>query len=317
MMRKLRGGGGDPSIQLAAFGKHPGWDDHIPDLGLQSDALAYVKRTLYTEGIAGNIDSGAWDEKDAGPLLAFHHSFIYVRRERWVLGRLWASRDGKGRSQYPMVVCAEVAGPPACAATILRRLEELESQCTSTDSAAEVTRLVVEARDALNELVGHGSGSSDHPLIPANPWAILAARAEMGPDQQGLLRLLYQIERDLSDFRAFDDRPARSTTGSRIVTKPNLGHHLRVPPCADTALETLLLWTALVRDEFGVGTDRWVIHPVEDGAVDLVIGPAAASLFYCLRVPPTHVPFTTDIPYQLDTEFTERARRRLAQVVPA
>ncbi len=26
-------------IALGAFGKHPGWDDHIEDLGLETDSL--------------------------------------------------------------------------------------------------------------------------------------------------------------------------------------------------------------------------------------------------------------------------------------
>src|SRR5688572_20736555 len=53
---------GGPSLYLAAFGKHPGWDDHIDDLGLETDLLIRVKQLLYIEGIASNLDKGSWDE---------------------------------------------------------------------------------------------------------------------------------------------------------------------------------------------------------------------------------------------------------------
>ena len=44
---------------LAAFGKHPGWDDHIPAIGVATETLAWVEKTLYNKGIRGQIDSGA------------------------------------------------------------------------------------------------------------------------------------------------------------------------------------------------------------------------------------------------------------------
>ncbi len=56
-----------PQLHLAAFGKHPGWNDHTDDLGLDTDALVNAKRLLYVQGISQNIDSGAWDKIDAAP----------------------------------------------------------------------------------------------------------------------------------------------------------------------------------------------------------------------------------------------------------
>jgi len=52
----------DPSekVFVAAFGKHPAWDDHIDDIGLDMDTLIAAKRILYVQGIGGNIDSGSW-----------------------------------------------------------------------------------------------------------------------------------------------------------------------------------------------------------------------------------------------------------------
>ena len=54
-----------PAINLAAFGKHPGWDDHIPGIGLETEQLARLKQSFYVAGIGRQIDSGAWEKLDA------------------------------------------------------------------------------------------------------------------------------------------------------------------------------------------------------------------------------------------------------------
>lgn len=42
---------GKAQLFLAVFGKHPGWDDHIDDLGIETKRLAEVKRVMYFECI--------------------------------------------------------------------------------------------------------------------------------------------------------------------------------------------------------------------------------------------------------------------------
>ena len=61
LSRFLSPGKSAPAAYLSAFGKHPGWNDHIDDLGLDTDALVTAKRLLYVQGISQNIDAGAWD----------------------------------------------------------------------------------------------------------------------------------------------------------------------------------------------------------------------------------------------------------------
>ena len=98
-------------VGLAAFGKHPGWDDHVEDLGLETQSLILAKTILYVNGIGGQIDSGAWEKLDATQQVpAFNHIFVWQRSGQFLLGRLWSSSDGKGRTRYPMVVCAHFAG---------------------------------------------------------------------------------------------------------------------------------------------------------------------------------------------------------------
>src|SRR5262245_24203118 len=106
----------DPALYLAAFGKHPGWNDHLDDQGLDTDSLIAAKRLLYVQGISQNIDSGAWENLEqvpadaptqaVGRLDLFRHDFLWHMRQDgnsvMLAGRLWSSSDGKGRDKYPM-----------------------------------------------------------------------------------------------------------------------------------------------------------------------------------------------------------------------
>src|SRR5436190_22220494 len=107
-LQKLKGGGqggAEPSelrLTLAAFGKHPGWDDHIPGIGVETEALAHVKQAFYVGGIGGQVDAGAWEELEPEKRLdGFDHVFLWLRAGHILLGQFWSSTDGKGRPKYP------------------------------------------------------------------------------------------------------------------------------------------------------------------------------------------------------------------------
>src|SRR5262245_1549698 len=104
-------GGGSPAesaqarLTLAAFGKHPGWDDHIPGIGLDTQSLSEVKELLYVRGIGGQIDAGAWEKMEPEKHVpGFDHTFLWLKRGHVILGEFWSSTDGKGRAKYPMVL---------------------------------------------------------------------------------------------------------------------------------------------------------------------------------------------------------------------
>ena len=81
-----KGGGGKVKAYAVAFGKHPGWDDHIDEIGLDTDLLVRLKRVLYTEGLAGNIDSGAWDKlEEVKRLPVYDHAFYWRTPEGWLI----------------------------------------------------------------------------------------------------------------------------------------------------------------------------------------------------------------------------------------
>jgi hypothetical protein len=132
-------------VFVAAFGKHPGWNDHIDDIGFETDVFVNVKRLLYVQGIGGNIDAGSWDKLEGGQVIReFKHVFVWCLDKNVILGRIWSSRDGKGRTSYPMVVCVQCRQLPLdwILKNILPRLEKVEQTCAATVSATDVLTML-------------------------------------------------------------------------------------------------------------------------------------------------------------------------------
>ncbi len=272
IMSKLGGGRSSraPFINLGAFGKHPGWDDHIDDLGLESPQLINAKRIFYVQGMSGNIDSGAWDHlSEEDQLKQFHHVFAWRVGDDLIIGRLWSSSDDCGG--VPMQWAF---------ANILPMLEKIETQCISANSASTVRSIVDRAREELRTLISRPDApprdSADSSPLP-NPLATLATRPEMGIELRGLLAILYQVERELAPFRPHQK--------NSLQVAPR---HLRVPDCAPTANEAMLLWLRFMLSQ-----------------------PTPTQLF-CVRASAHKIPLTTEIPYNLDAEFISRSKGLIA-----
>src|SRR5436853_229308 len=124
---------------LAAFGKHPGWDDHIDDIGLETQPLVDLKNALYINGIPQQFSE--WDKLDEQARLPeFKHLFVWRRPTGWFFGKIWSSSDGKGRSRYPMIICSQFNGADGVEAArlLFPQLKELESACKTATTAEAV-----------------------------------------------------------------------------------------------------------------------------------------------------------------------------------
>jgi hypothetical protein len=309
IMSKLGGGRGGraPFINLGAFGKHPGWDDHIDDLGLESPQLINAKRIFYVQGMSGNIDSGAWDHlSEDDQLKQFRHVFAWRIGDDLIIGRLWSSSDGKGRKRYPMIVAAHCGGLPMpwAFAHILPMLEKVEAQCLAATTASTVRSLVDRSREELRTLINGRDGGRDgaDPSLP-NPLATLATRPEMGAELRGLLAILYQVERELAPFRPH----SKSDRSMQIAPR-----HLRVPACAPTADEAMQLWLRFMLTQLDPNTPLCVIYPLDEQFIDLIVGEPTPTQLFCVRASTRKIPLTSEIPYNLDAEFINRSRGMIA-----
>src|SRR6266849_10975920 len=183
------GGSSGRQVFLGAFGKHPGWDDHVEDLGLESESLIIAKTLLYVEGIGSQIDKGDWDKLDAHQQIsAFKHIFFWQRSGQFLVGRMWSSSDGKGRTRYPMIACAHCLGVSLSWAItrVPPRLEKIEQDCLLTKSAADVRFHLTSAR---NELRSALSGLATEtipkpPLVTPEALAQFVAHPHLGPQQE-------------------------------------------------------------------------------------------------------------------------------------
>jgi len=303
--RRLIPKGKDASSErvfVAAFGKHPGWDDHIDDIGLETDIIIAVKRILYVQGVGGNIDSGSWDKLQENQTIEeFKHALVWCIDGNLIVGRLWSSRDGKGRTSYPMVVCVQCCQLPLewVLKNILSLLERVEKACAATTSAADVRSTIENTQKELRQLAQQCEPSPILPAVHTDVMAKLTEYPEMGgPNHQGLLRILYHIEREVGR----DHLDAPKGANFRPIS-------LRIPISPPPVIESVPLWANFLLTKFGINTSVLLLMPLQKQWIDIVIGEPTHLQLYCLRASLRVIPLTSSIPYNLSPEFIERAKQ--------
>lgn len=308
--------GAAPEIAVAAFGKHPAWNDFIDDLGLDTERLIAVKRVLFLEGIGAAIESGSWDKLDAAKRTeGFHHLFLWRNKGDLVIGRLWSSSDGKGRTKYPMVVVAHCKGASLAwvLVEVLPRLERLERRCRDAttqeqvSAALDATRTELRTRAAVAEPGG-----------PIQPGAIAEVETDLDAagSREPFYRLMYQVERD---WAAYLVRRPDSASSTRTWTGGVRPQHARVPVGRGTTEEILRRWLHFVLNLVDTATPVTLIASTDPAArtaawLDLVIGEPDGAQFFCIRASEETIPLATEIPYTLDPEHTARCDRLLTDV---
>lgn len=287
-------------VHIAAFGKHPGWDDHIDDIGLETDILIAVKRMLYVHGVGGNVDSGSWDAlQENQPVEEFKHNFVWYLDGNLIAGRMWSSQDGKGRTSYPMVVCVQCCQLPLewVLKNVLPLLERVEETCAATTSAADIRLIIENAQKELRQLTQQCEPLPILPSVCTDVIAKLTEYPEMGgPNHQGLLRILYHIEREATrdHLDTSKDKAFRSTL-------------LRVPISPPPVMESTPLWFNFLLKKFGMNTSVLMLMPLDKQWMDIIIGEPTQLQLYCLRASLGVIPFTSSIPYSMSPEFINRA----------
>jgi formylglycine-generating enzyme required for sulfatase activity len=316
LFQRLKGAGGqsaaqptEPRLALGAFGKHPGWDDHILGIGVETETLAQVKQALYVGGIGSQIDSGAWEKLESGKRLAgYDHVFLWLRPGHLVLGVLWSSTDGKGRSKYPMVLCIDGEGVPAefMLGTLLPGLDRLRDSCKATTSAEKVKENCRIAQEQLRAALGAAkTGGGTSTLSPAARQQFLQ-RGELGPDRTGLLRIFHEIGSLPGLVDSGRDAAVQAVASAR-------SRHLRVPLAASSSGEALLCWAAFLRCAVPAAVPLLLLSRRGVDWLEVIVGEAGSDDFFCLQASVKAAPLASDIPYQLAPD----ARPRLQEIETA
>jgi formylglycine-generating enzyme required for sulfatase activity len=287
---------GEPQLTLAAFGKHPGWDDHIPGIGVETECLAYVEKAIYDGGIRGQIDAGAWAPEKLGPekrLEGFDHIFLWLRSSHTQLGQLWSSTDGKGRPNYPMVLCIDGEGvsPSFMLGALRPGLDKLREACLAATTADKVISDCRSAQEQLRAMLADPARIAGS-LPPLEARRKFLERPELGPSRQGMLRILHE----LASIPGFAINVPRVGTSPVVALK---SRHLRLPLAADSRSQGLLLWTAFLRCALPETLPLLFLARRNVPWLDLIIGEAAPDDFFCFQASPQALPLATEIPYEI------------------
>ena len=260
----------DQSVQLAGFGKHSAWDDHIDDLGLTTETLVIIRRVLYSEGIGCQVSSGAWNRlEEKRRALDFDHRFVWSRKAQSVVGGIWASSDGKGRAHFPMIVCLQIGlNGWRAVHSFLPAVEDLGASCKMAKDQQKFRDAFAETQRRLSAdaLWDSGPGVQVSDLAGQRKQAIL----------DGMVALAQGLER-------YTKRGARE--GDRSM-------HFRVPAISTRAKESLVFWAGYLETRTDLTFPCLTIASAGLGPVDVIAGEPDADDFFCLRAAETSLPMS-------------------------
>jgi hypothetical protein len=267
-------------IQVAGFGKHPAWDDHIDDIGLNTESLVLTKQFLYSEGIATQL--GAWNQIEAsGSAVEFDHRFVWARDQQAIVGALWSSADRKGRARFPLVICAQADFVGVRAIDhLFEPVERLGALCRKAKTQEEIREAFNRAQMELNYGI--------LPSIDGNPFSRITDSTE-----ESILPALITLSAGLRKRRR----------GAREAAKTS-GSHFRLGVISSRAEDNLRFWSAYqAAQRAGAGLPSLIIAANGRGYVDLILGEPLETDFFCLRAGENVLPATW-----IDIERTEKSK---------
>ncbi|HEV2331451.1 MAG TPA: hypothetical protein VGY56_21930 [Verrucomicrobiae bacterium] len=273
------------NLYLAAFGKHPGWEDHIPGIGVDTESLAALKQSLYLDGIRGQIDSGAWEKMEQIKRLeGFDHSFLWLRPGLVLFGLMWSSTDRVGRAKYPMILCAEGDGfsPGFMLACAKPELERLRETCKSLASADEVMSECRAAQDRLRGIFERAQAGWVEPFSNVAERQQFLDSAELSPDREGFLRILHEYSTEQGGLQK--------------------AKHLRVPVVNSVPADAFTPWVEFFKCLVPAKVPVLFIKRHDSAWLDVIKGEPASSDFFCLQAATDALPLTTQVPYEISPE---------------
>lgn len=285
------GAGAGRQIFLAAFGKHPGWNDHMDDIGLETESLVAAKTRLYVDGIGGQIGSGAWEKLDGFQQIPFHHTFVWSRPPQFLIGKLWASRDGKGRDRYPMIICAHTIGISLELALqgVLPSLEVIHETCTATKSAEDVMAVVSHYREELPRWFRDAAELPSNVDVPS----FLGGVGVSGDDAE--------LCKALAEVRASQQR-ARAG---------KCAEHFRFPAAISLQQLSIQFWEHFLTSQIDAEAPKFIASPSGQYWLDSIIGEPCPADFFCLRTSPRVTPMTNESTVEVTPKITADMRSLL------
>lgn len=298
------------TAQVAGYGKHPAWSDHIEGLGAASSVLSKIEGELYLGAIGSLITSGDWPAASSGHAMA-----KTVRRLVWqnagdlVFGWMWPSADQVGRDHYPMILCVHVTGVDADQAVpvldpLLR--QAMQAICATRvreDVVTAVQDLQAQARKVLQTLPPESE--EVQPKL-AGEWI------KSGPlDTTRWQRLLYFLKTQYADA-------AITETGGRLLAIKRSGSNefegMRLPCPASAGLAGLTGWLAFLHSQLRANVPTLLIQPEGAEWCDVIVGAVNSTTLKPILGGLPEVYPVTDVPFEISPEFAVETEQVLQSV---
>jgi hypothetical protein len=282
-----------PRFYLGAFGKHPGWNDHMDDLGLATPSLVEARSYLYG-GIAHQIEHATWEKAGADKLApGFDHLIHWRRLNESLTGLIWSSQDGKGRALYPMITVAHTVTRSFSwlAGELLPALEDVRAKCRGTSSSSVVKAHIQGVEQALRTRLPDSARVSTSVGLGIPAWT-----AYFTKEPVALRRVLHHLRRNFAAFAPGNEEWCQGE-------KQSLSRGLRLPQIPGAApAESLNAWISFLATQLDPAVPFFGLLRLDGNWMDVIVGEPGPADFFLLRTRPSEAPLVTDIPYQIDAE---------------
>jgi hypothetical protein len=262
-----------------------------------------AKQYLYVHGIGGVVDSGKWENPPPDDqVIGFEHVFLWRDATNSIVGKMWASRDGKNRTKYPMIVTVHlsnrsVPGMP----DIMPILEELETGCKKTNSAEEVQALIAASR-------GRAAGLLDAPAVTPINRAQFAEEIGLTRESDATLRVVYAAESYLGWMRS----GPTAAIDLKLSDSKMQPQHIRVPSNKEKPLASILFWQSYFQTLLPDSVPQFYLAALDAPWLDLIAGPLTPRHLPCIRSGGKAMPPANSIPFELSEADRETARKKWA-----
>ncbi len=289
---------GATDLAFFAFGKHPGWDDHIEGLGIHNQTLALFHSLFYVNGIRSVIDSGIWEQTDPVKVIPeFGNLILWQGRKGFILCRMWPSQDGKGRKKYPMIVGVTGGGVSILQAAplLFPVLEKVQTECERARTSEEVWEILARVAAETKATIGTLGGGEVVPGLGGEDLWKWMETDSLPEGENGWLRILYSMNNQLCPF-----------AGARFHLKTigeGAGESLRVPQLESTAEESLVQWLRFFRGEIHPQVPIFLTALPDRNWVDVIVGEPVSQDFGCLKLNLEGIPLVNTVPFNLPEAF--------------
>lgn len=321
-------------LAVSAFGKCPGWRDHIDDpvvVALNTPGLRRVADAFHLQAFQAALRTGKWDELPVDR--AYYRCFSRLERGSLVVGRLWSSADSSGqRDQFPMALCVDLGSPDRLSHTIPEADRWLDGPCRTLRELRDRSLAVIEeyaaggsvsfeeapARERVRGVVDLlrrrlKSGLPDGDLWQSEERHAARELVEWsgwGESRLGLHRVLWAVEQAVGPIAENGEKRARRREKEwRLPAQVRAGDGGK--PGAMACAAWLELLTRILGDDFPIT----VLAPAAGGFTDVLLGEPGPDEVLCLKVGPCPaIPLSNEVTpgAGFDEAFRQHADRLLA-----